>query len=126
MHPLLRSLLICLMALALPLQGWAAGRAQHCGATQERMQAARAAHGHGHDQADAAHHHDAAADDAGQAQAGSSCSACAACCHALAAPATGVLLAEPPPEAFAGALPAQPVPPFLTGGLERPPRAALA
>ena len=59
-----RLLLLCLMALALPVQGFAAAGGAHCGAMHERMQAS-AAQDHHHpadamDAAEAPHHDDAA------------------------------------------------------------------
>lgn len=136
MRPLLKSLLLWLLALALPVQALAAAGMQHCGASHERMRAAAAVHSHAHDEAAAPqeHHHAAAPAaeavvdhaDSGAASAGLSCSACAVCCIALALPVAGVRSAAPPPDAYASALSAVPVPPFLTGGLDRPPRSALA
>lgn len=136
MRPLLKSLLLWLLALALPVQALAAAGMQHCGTSHERMRGAAAAqaHAHAHDgaAAEGAHeHHHAAAPaaeatdahaDPGAAAAGFSCSACAACCIALALPAADVRSAAPPPDAYASALSAVPVPPFVTGSLDRPPR----
>jgi hypothetical protein len=137
MRPLLKSLLLWLLALALPVQALAAAGMQHCGASHERMRVAPAAHAHAHEEAaGGGHEHHHAAAPAAEAQddhagsgaglAGFSCSACAACCIALALPAAGVRSAAPPPEAYASALSAVPVPPYVTGGLDRPPRGALA
>lgn len=139
MPPLLKSLLIWLLALALPVQALAAAGMQHCGASHERMRAAAAAptHAHAHDEAvgDAHEHHHTAVpavaaeeDQAGPGAgpAGFSCSACAACCIALALPAAGVRSAAPPPDGYASALPGVAVPPYVTGGLDRPPRSPLA
>ncbi len=122
-----RLLLLCLMALALPVQGFAAAGGAHCGAMHERMQAS-AAQDHHHpadamDAAEAPHHDDAAQVGLGDA---SKCSACATCCVALGLPATSLLLpvlrAESAQPCFAAAGPAA----FLTSGPERPPRAILA
>jgi hypothetical protein len=134
MRPLFKSLLLWLLALALPVQALAAAGMQHCGTSHERMRGAPAAHAHAHDGAaeEGAHeHHHAPAPaaeatddhaDPGAAAAGFSCSACAACCIALALPAADGHSAAPPPDGYASAWSAVPVPPFVTGSLDRPPR----
>lgn len=129
MRPLLRLLLSCLLLLALPLQGLAAGARLHCGsahgpeAAHAGMHASHEAHHH-HDGAAAHEHtgHDSPAGHDASSAGPDSCSACALCCHALALPvAAWPLDATTPPRAVAQA-PAAPPPQFLTDRLERPPR----
>jgi hypothetical protein len=135
MRSLMRFVLLCLMAVALPVQGFAATGALHCGAMHQRMQAANAHH---HDDG-ADHHHahagasqakaspDAGPDD-GAARVGGAfkCSACAACCVGLGLPAGTPNVPQGPSEQFAPprAMPSDAA--FLTGGLDRPPRLVLA
>lgn len=136
MRPLLKSVLLWLLAVALPVQALAAAGMRHCGASHERMRVAVAATASPHDHAVGAHHahavdhvnsgHDAANDHPVSAEARSSCSACATCCFALALPVAGVQASARPPDGFAPAPPAVSVPPFVTGGLDRPPRILLA
>lgn len=144
MHPSLRSLLIWLMALALPIQAVAAAGMQHCGAVHRLMQvgSAAAVAAGGHDAAHAATPHPHADADTGLAVTpgdpsndgsnasalddGSRCSACANCCSALALPASPVRLPAPAIEARAAALPASDVVSFMPGGIDRPPRTVLA
>ncbi len=145
MSSLTRLLLIWLMALALPVQGFAAAAGRHCAAGHERAQVAtvvaatgseavqRAHDGyqamHGHAAADAGHHSDAAPD-GGKASPltadTTKCSACAACCAALALPA-GPIVLPAPVLGTAVALPAVvAAASFVPGGLDRPPRALAA
>ena len=85
----LKNLLILLLALAIPLQGYAAAAMVFCGPEKPAVTMAATVAGH----AGMAHHHmDAEAQDAGQVQHGdashagshdkssTSCSSCAACC----------------------------------------------
>lgn len=127
----LRSFLLWLVVLAVPLQGLAAATMLNCAAVHGPSSQALDHPGHGdHDhESDAvalAAHGEAAAD-AGTAHAADhKCSACAAC-HASAAlpvavpalPALDTAQAHPVARASAAA-------PFLTGGLERPPRSRHA
>lgn len=136
MRSLLRLVLLCLMALALPVQGFAATGALHCAAMHERM-LLRTTH---HHDGDAARHHDdhgapgqaAKAGDAGPddgaARIGAAfkCSACAACCVGLGLPASAVTLPQGPAEHLAPQRAMPSVAAFLTSGPERPPRVALA
>jgi hypothetical protein len=137
MRSLLRLMLLCLMAVALPVQGFAATGALHCGAMHERMQVNSVHH---HDDG-AAHPHDghhatspapAAASDVGHddgaARAGGffKCSACAACCVGLGLPAGTITLPQAPAQSPAPSLAADAVASFLTSGPERPPRTDLA
>jgi hypothetical protein len=129
---LLRPLLVWLMVLALPLQGLAAATMLNCATAHGAEGATVAAHGdsapHDHD-----HDHDhgamtgAHADAAGDAHAPDhKCSACAACHASLGLPAALPLLPDFDVAEAHRPVPAIGVSPFLTGGLERPPRSALA
>lgn len=144
MRSSLRSLLIWLMAVALPIQAVAAAGMQHCGATHRLMQVGSAAavalgaHDHVHEAAP--HQHG----DAGlgvemsagdSSDSGSSttalgddytCSACANCCSAAALPASGVRLPAPSIAAQAAAMAATDLVSFMSGVIERPPRTFLA
>jgi hypothetical protein len=127
--PRLRSLMLWLVVLAVPLQGLAAATMLNCAAVHGPSSVAldHAGHGdHDHGSVAVAAHGEAAAD-AGTAHAADhKCSACAAC-HASAAlpvavpalPAVDTAQAHPVARASAAA-------PFLTGGLERPPRSRHA
>lgn len=136
MRVLLRWLLTALVALAIPVQGIAAVRMLHCAAGHERPQATRTvAHDHaGHDAHHGAPHgadtnlamadgHAPAPDDDHALPGGTGCSACATCCAGMGLPAAEVRLGGTAPEAPVADLRADAVPPFLTGGLDRPPRA---
>jgi hypothetical protein len=141
----LRSLLIWLMVLAMPIQAVAAAGMQHCGAVHRLMQvvptAAVALDGHDpvheatpHQHADAAGLDiEMSAGDPSDAGLNSTalgddytCSACANCCSAVALPASLVRLPAPSIEAHAAALPATNVVSFMSGGIDRPPRTFLA
>lgn len=143
MRPLCRFLLLCLMAIALPVQGFAAAGMKHCGPMHDRMQAAMAAQAVHHDDGHVHHHdadgapqgHDGGADAADHAPAAEKsraataavkCSACAACCVALGLPASALQLPQPPAEGLQPPLVTAEAAAFLTGGLERPPRTVLA
>ena len=144
MRSFLRSLLIWLMALALPIQAVAAAGMQHCGPVHRLMQAGSAA-AVALDSHDPAHeavpheHGDAGLDvevsagdrvdeDASTAALGDdyTCSACANCCSAVALPASLVRLPAPHIEALAAAMAATDVVSFTPVGIERPPRPFLA
>lgn len=137
----LRSLLIWLMVLALPIQAVAAAGMQHCGAAHRLMQVASTGAGAPdvHDPVHEAtpHEHDfdagMSADDSSDQGVNTSalgddftCSACANCCSAVALPASLVRLPAPSIEDHAAALPAPEVVSFMPGGIERPPRTFLA
>ncbi len=136
MRSLMRLMLLCLVALALPLQGYAATGALHCAALHGRMQASAAPHhddgnAHHHDGHDAAHADSVTGDagpDGGASRLGGSfkCSACAACCVGLALPAGAIRLPQGPAQGLAPPVATPSVAPFLTGGPERPPRIVLA
>lgn len=116
----LRIVVTWLLALALPLQGWAAASMLGCGPGHEPP-AVQVMEGHGQ-HADHAHHHD----DSDAAASTTSCSACAACCVGFALRAQAPQVAEPPAGQAAPVLPATTAVSFVTGGPERPPRAAFA
>ncbi len=143
MRSLLRSLLVWLMVLALPLQGLAGTAMQH-GATAPQQsahrstaEAARSDHPpfHAHVAAVQGHTHGQAADPAGAVvEAPTSapavdgehhCSACAACCSALGLPSWAEPLAAPTSASAAPPLPPVAVDSFLPAGLDRPPRSGL-
>ncbi len=141
MRSLWRLLLLVLLAVALPVQAFAAAGAMHCARMHERMHAAaaRASHDHHtrHGMADA--HHDMSAHSLSAAPASPTdlpdegsplhafkCSACAACCVALGLPTATPKLPSPPAAAETPSLPAIAIAAFVTGGLERPPRTDLA
>jgi hypothetical protein len=134
----IRSALVCLLVLAVPLQGWAAAIMLYCIAAHEAP-VPEAAPDHDsvamlhaeHRHSDATVHKHASADDANDAPSSSSahtvsCSACSACCSGTAPPCAQFgSNAEPvsfAPLAFA----VQSAPVTATGGPERPPRSSLA
>ena len=141
-----RSLLIWLMVLAVPVQAIAASAMQHCGPAHQLMQAGltAASSADGLDQAHDAvpHEHSEAAtvsddqqsvDDVSDAtlKAGAlgddyTCSACANCCSAVGLPSAVVRIPEPPIAVHASALSASTLFSFVPGGLDRPPRTFLA
>jgi hypothetical protein len=140
----LRSLLIWLMVLAMPVQAVAAASMQHCGEAHRLMQmgSAAAAAPDGDDpphdatphlHTDAGLDADLSVGDSADTIQGATplgddytCSACANCCSAVALPASLVRLPAPSIEAHAAALPATPVVSFMSGGIDRPPRTFLA
>jgi hypothetical protein len=144
MRSSLRSLLIWLMALALPIQAVAAAGMQHCGVAHRLMQLGSAAavaldvHDHVHEAVP--HQHDDAGLDVEMSAGDPSdegpnstalgddytCSACATCCSAAALPAGLVRLPAPSVEARSAALPATDILSFMPDGIERPPRTFLA
>jgi hypothetical protein len=118
MRVLLRTLLVCLLALALPLQGWAAATLAPCGSGHHDAVGHAAQAGHVHAAGEHPTHPAASAD----ADHGHSCSACAACCSvgALPGPLPALARAEPAPAVFALIVPG--VAPYAADGPERPPR----
>jgi hypothetical protein len=123
-----RVLGVCLLVLALPLQGLAAAARLHCGnAAPTGQHAAPPASDEAALHAGHAHHHAGApGEHTAQPDAGAKCSACAACCAAAALPVVWpvlpVLAARSDAIAFVTRAWAAQVP----GGLERPPRPLLA
>ncbi len=131
MSSLLKTALVWILALALPMQALAAATMLHC-SHQAAPQAAAAVHEH-------AGHHGAAAADAGVVQGASvqhttdaadggkhQCSACAACVAGAALPSA---VSVTPPTDAAGAMLSAPATrecSVVLAGLERPPRTPLA
>jgi hypothetical protein len=134
-RPLLRLLVLWLLALALPLQGAAATLrcggsmhgAAHAAASMHAGPAAHAehdAHAEGTTGAGLASHAHPAGHASGKAP---SCSACASsCCSPAALPALPTVALPEPTGGTMAAVPVVRTPVFLTDGPERPPRAALA
>jgi hypothetical protein len=136
MSRLARTTLIWLIALALPVQGFAAAAMISCGPMHGGMAAAVPESHAGHEASEHAHHHGdgiSAAQDPAEPQSDFAkfielkCSACASCCTAPAAPS--------PVMPFSGLVPAHAVAiPFFGSSesttvpdrLERPPRTFLA
>lgn len=142
MRRLLERWLMFVIILAMPLQGLAAATMFHCGAAPAGAHDAAASPGHTHADPVAPHHHQGAAPDGhhGHAAAAatdeaanadlqaplSKCSACASCCTAGALPSAPMVIASPElPQSFTAPA-ATRVEPFVTHGLERPPRSFLA
>lgn len=143
MKTVLRTLWICLLLLALPVQGFAAAQMTQCGPGHGRTQHASVG---GHEQARAAHAHeqhakglvqhdhhahaasqpDDPSNDDSPPAAKHHCSACAACCVGLALPSSAPVVVAPPDAALHVAATGAADPVFLTSGLERPPRSPLA
>lgn len=146
MHSLVRSVLVWLLVLAMPVQGIAAARMQHCAPTHARMQVVGQAevpmheHDHAHATADdgqglsaeaTAASSRSAVDTSGPVKAPVSadaqqCSACAACCPTLGLPATAELVPAAPIAAPAAQRSVLAVVAFVTSGPDRPPRVVLA
>jgi uncharacterized protein involved in copper resistance len=141
MRRVLKLWLMLIIALALPVQGFAAATMFHCASAMGHATAAAGGHDHSrHSHAganDASHRHDAHADGASMHHAqgkaadlnpGQSpgCSACASCCTAAALPAAPIPIASTDaPSSYARPM-APAIAAFLTGGPERPPRLLLA
>ncbi len=140
MFGVLRTCLIWLLALALPVQGVMAATMVFCGPNHhDRASGIALAHG-----ADAAHQlqdsHPAAADGHAEAKVGGDttapdkfaqsdmhkCSVCASCCSAAAIYDTVPKLPVLEPVAATFAALASAVEPFAAGGPDRPPRPFLA
>lgn len=138
-----RTLLIWLLALALPAQGAAAATMAFCGPGHHESRTATHANpgpaaghsDHGRDTQDAPKHHAAAAqaDEDGSATpakfiqpAKQKCSACASCCSAAAILNTALDLPVPPPSRTLFIALAPTIGVFIADGPERPPRALLA
>jgi hypothetical protein len=119
-----RSLVACIIAFALPLQGYAAAAMIACGpihGTPAAVADASASPHHG----DCDRHAPTPAKPAKPAQ--GECSACASCCTAPAATSPHLEFSVLP-AAHAAAIPFRPLTPetVVPDGLERPPRASLA
>lgn len=123
----LRFALMCLLLLALPLQGYAAATMLNCGPNHA---AAASVDAH-HAQHQATGDHGASPHDAGQGHhladgvTKTKCSACASCCVGVALPASALVFAAASPAVAPVALfPIGPIG-FTTSGPDRPPRTSL-
>ncbi len=131
MSRILRTALMWLLALALPLQGVAAASMFGGGsgpsssaAVHSHAQAMHKVEHHPH--AGAADHGAAHKSGAGATHSKASCSACASCCTSAALPTTPVVFeATHVPDTFVRLAPHR-VASFISGGPERPPRSILA
>ena len=135
-----RLAVLCLVALALPLQGVMAATMLACGLGQHDQVVAHAieqehhstlasvpSHKHlatatSHGDAVDHHTHDAST---GDHSAGHKCSVCASCCTSAAAPAETVSFDPVVMTDFFAPPVARSVPAYVTEGLERPPRLFL-
>lgn len=138
MRSIARTLLLCLMVLALPVQAVAAAALWHCGGLHTGAPAQAAAAGlqapcAGHAMADSAlgEPRDDVAHAVHEKPIGAPepstgthhCSACAGCCAAIGLPASAVTLPAAPPQAAAVRAPGAAGESFVPAGLDRPPRA---
>jgi hypothetical protein len=133
-------LIVWLVAVALPLQGFAAATMAACEPGDRAGSTHSAEHGvkaalDSHSAVPTAHHHHDMAVDGGsdldhqpvssKAQT-SKCSLCASCCTAAAIPSISLAFAPVSLPDFFAPLATVGAPPFLTTGQERPPRPFLA
>ncbi len=146
MVSLLRTALMWLLLLALPLQGFAAATMLNCGPNHQRMlsagntdqiedhhQATVEPHQHAMGMADV--HHEMVGE-SGTNHLPSvhhldkltkfKCGACAACCIGAAMPTAGLVIASFPPAMMTATFVSMPHVDFLSDGLDRPPRLLLA
>ena len=142
MRSICRLLLISMVAVALPVQGFAAAGMLHCVSpampTLAQSHALAQSHSDAHFEEDSAaggdshHAHHAGHGDAAASPElqpshdGHKCSACAACCAGAALPASAIRLALPEPSVEPALPPAKTAVSFIASGLERPPRSHLA
>lgn len=128
-----RHLLVWLLLLALPLQGYAAATMLNCSAGHDQVPVVllSTAVVAAVDQPDPAHHSEVAAPTASAGHhhgAGTSkfkCSACAACCAGAGLPAAPLVFADAAPAAPPTHFCSIGVIGFLTDGPDRPPRTHL-
>lgn len=134
MTRVLRTILTCLLLVAVPLQGYAASAMLFCGVAHGRTDTVvvdHATHGHAGHSHDADGHHDvdAASADGNDAYptgyAHGGCSVCASCCSAAALPAATIAAAFAPPHASPSLPTEHAGPDRAPARLERPPRTAL-
>jgi hypothetical protein len=98
-----RTVVVWLLAFALPVQSMAAATMIHCGAPHPRAHASLNAtsddaHSHSVDRAEHAHHSEAdGADGALPLNASTTCSVCASCCAGAALSASVPVIADAPP-----------------------------
>lgn len=142
----LRTALMWLLLLALPLQGFAAATMLNCGPNHHRLLVAATAEpngGHGHSAVGQHQHVTGVADDHHQSVSDGGandlppahhldkltkvkCSACAACCMGAALPTAALAIASVPPAMTTASFVSTPHVDFLSDGLDRPPRLLLA
>lgn len=119
---LLRLLIVMLLALTVPVQGFAAVSAGVCMALGHHESAAPAEHPHEHDAA-GAHGHGHHAPDEGQGSADAHCPPCVSCCAAAAIASFSPLMLPERPAVLA----VRSLPPLFSGvtleNLDRPPLA---
>ncbi|MES2105298.1 MAG: hypothetical protein V4634_14855 [Pseudomonadota bacterium] len=126
MKKLVRLFLLCMLILAIPVQGLAAATMLYCGTEHHHTMVGD----HDHDAQDQ-HHHDAAATMSGQSHGDAStakhaidkCSSCAACCIGAAMLTASVNPAIPHPSSEKIDLVFSSHAGHISDGLERPPRA---
>jgi hypothetical protein len=143
MRRVLRLAFVCLLAVALPLQGVSAATMMACGTQQHGSHATLAEHDHhvgsfaaeGHSHVTAAetdehasHDHASGTSDAKSSSSKHSqkCSICASCCVGAAVPAQPLSFASVKVTDHFAPLVPRSIAAFVTEGLERPPRLILA
>jgi hypothetical protein len=120
----IRIVMMCLLAVAVPMQGYAAAAMLHCAPAHKHEHK----HQHptaGHEAHEAHERHAQASGDVHDAS-DIKCSACASCCTGAPLPAAALPPLSSPAAHELAAAPTPLIAPFLTGGLERPPRPSLA
>ena len=133
----LRLLTVCLMILALPVQGLASAAMLHCGAGHEHTQGPsdQAPHGGAHQHADAdadadadaSPHHPDTAEPAKFTELGKvKCSSCASCCTGLALLSVMPGIPDPGPMVTIFIIDVIDIVPVAQTGPDRPPRPSLA
>jgi hypothetical protein len=139
----LRTALLCMLLVAVPLQGLAAGAMLFCGSVQGSDAVSIDSHSHTDQGTAQAHHHQQAGDGApsGSAQhAGGhddalqplghlhdgTCSVCASCCSGAALPQSAAMLVSQAEQRAPRVDSSQPDPGHACPGPERPPRRLLA
>jgi hypothetical protein len=143
MRDFIRTALICMLLVAVPLQGLAAGAMLFCGPVPG-SDAALIEHSHADHGAASAHHHQPAGDSAPSGTAhdavghddpalqplghlhDGTCSVCASCCSGAALPQSASMLAFQAEQRAPGVDSSQPDPGHAFPGPERPPRRLLA
>ena len=132
-----RFVLMCLLSVALPIQGFAAYSMAACGPGEHRALLSQAEQGRRHDAAASGQGHEHAqglflADSGlhhhshGNPSKPDKCSACASCCSAFALASIPVVLQSLALTDHFAPLETSGVAAFVSEGLERPPRIVLA
>jgi hypothetical protein len=125
MRRVVKALLMCLLVLALPVQGLAAQRMLFCAPAQHKVVQAQAPHDHSAHMH--AQHSKADAKAAPQADPGhGKCSACAACCAGVGLVPTPLVFEPSPPSPDYTARVFAARSGYTPSRLERPPRSPLA